>query len=454
MAYELKWGNRSWLYALALGLGLGLPILLLFSRMIGLENDQKAFWNYYSPMLGYYVLISICQSHYFRREPKPDMAGLFRQFVSIFGAVLIFYVNQAIMLNIFDITPFMANGDPHPLLLNGELIMHGHFTFIVFGFFIYGFDDFMFKGKLIGWMKSNLLKALFWYFFIWLVWAVLFYSDFGISKAHSWDSFDALGHNRMLAISQWTIIMSLLYALVFKDWLPYLQEKLRITNDFIYGIFLLIAAFAIGAAISYLLFFIAPGISPEGYDSIVENVAIDADTDIWHHILYMGTFPLIPAILLGVYTPNFSHVDDPNGRVLRRLAVLIPGIIVLYFAYHWIIARPEVFINYFFDDAVDKGFGLFGRPGKNWYHQLDLYFNFTVSIIPLTHHWFCGRWGFVRETEDDKEESDPSPRKRRPSTPEDRSIPGRGGTRIRDRSSERDRYGSRNVRDLSRREWR
>ncbi len=445
MAYELRWGNRTWIYALALGLGLGLPILLIFNSMLGFGDDQKAFWNYYSPMLGYYVLISICQSHYFRREPKPDMGGLFRQFVSIFGAVLIFYANQAIMLNIFDLPQVGVNIPPESYI-HGGIVMGGHFTFIVFGFFIYGFDDFMFKGKLVGWMKSNVMKALFWYFFIWLVWAIFFYWEDGIAGAAKATSFDGEALDRMLAISQWTIIISLLYALVFKDWLPYLQEKLRMKNDYLYGIFLLIAAFVIGAAISYLLFNIAPHISPESEIT---------DRETWHHILYMGTFPLIPAILLGVYTTNFNHIEDPNGRVIRRLAVLIPGIIILYFAYHWIIARPEIVVNFFFDDAVDKGFGLFGRPHEGWYHQLDLYFNFTVSIIPLTHHWFCGRYGFVKEVDD--EEPERPPRSRRPITVAERRYMEKredvsSGRPV--KASPRGRSHSENDPVLSRREWR
>jgi len=390
MNYELKWGNRTWLYALALGLGIGLAVLLIFKSMLG----DKTFWNYYSPMLGYYVLISICQSHYFRREPKPDMGGIFRQFVSIFGAVLIFYVNESVMLYIFGV-PQAGGFAPPTEYIHGSILTGGHFTFIVFGFFIYGFDDFMFKGKLVGWMKNDLVKALFWYLVIWVVWGILFYSDIGAGRAHSKDTFDGMALNRMLAISQWMIIMSLLYALVFRDWLSDLQERSGIESDMMFGLLLFGAAALIGAGIAYLLFYTAPLISPAG--------AHLTDSETWHHVLYMGTYPLTPAVLLGLYTANFNHVRGTGSRVVRRLAVLIPSIIALYFAYHWFIARPEILINFFADGTVDKGMGLFGEPHHNWYHQLDLYFNFTVSIIPLTHHWFCGKAGFMREVPDREE---------------------------------------------------
>jgi len=379
MGYELRWGKSTWIYALALGFGLGMPIILIFWEMLG----QKAFWNYYSPMLGYYVLISICQSHYFRRKPEPDMSGLFRQFVSIFGAVFIFFLNQTIMINVFGVP-----SEPAGALLHGGIIMSGHFTFIVFGFFIYGFDDFMFKGKLVGWMKKGVVKTVFWYLFIWLLWYLLFYMKGGVGQAYSTAAWDAADMDRVLAISQWIIIISLLYALVFRDWLPDLQKRLHLKNDYLYGLFLLAAAAGLGAGISYLLFAVVPYIAPWEHELTFGEK--------WHHILYMGTYPLIPAILMGVYTPNFSWVKTSGKRVLMRVALLIPSIILAYFAFHLIIAEPELIPNYFFPGLLSEGMGIFHREG-GWYHQLGLYFNFTVSIIPLTHHWFCGKAGFMKE---------------------------------------------------------
>ena len=259
----------------------------------------------------------------------------------------------------------------------------------------------------------------------------------------------------MLAISQWTIIMSLLYALVFKDWLPDLQEKLRVKNDYLYGVILFAAAFIIGGAIGFLLFYINPYISPEGYDTLLADPKVNIDRDMWHHVLYQGTFPLIPAILLGVYTKNFSNIGSSGARVLRRVAVLIPAIIVLYFAYHWLIARPEVLINFFSDGAVDKGFGLFGEPNATWYHQLGLYFNFTVSIIPLTHHWFCGKAGFMKEVPDEPVEGEAPGR--RYARPREQSVPEASVERpIRkaERRAPRESYGYRDTKANSRRGWR
>jgi len=377
MGYVLRWGNNTWLYGAALGLGFGLAILILFKDMLG----RDAFWNYYSPMLGYYVLISICQSHYFRRKPEPDMGGLFRQFASIFGAIVMFFVNQWIMITIFAVPV-----TPHDYLFSGGIVMAGHFSFIVFGFFIYGFDDFMFKGKLSGWMKNDLLKAVVWYFIIWLVWYLLFYMKGGIAQAYKASEFNGAHLDQLLAISQWTIIMSLLYALVFRDWLPDLQKMLRMKNDFLYGIFLFAAAVAIGAAIAYFCYYV--------FIPLIWEAPL-ASGERWHRILYMGTFPLTPAILMGVYTTNFAGTKSTGMRVIKRVALLIPIVLLLYFAFHLVFAEPYLIPNLISPGLMNESIGIFRQDG-GWWHQLDLYFNFTVSIIPLTHHWFCGKWGFMK----------------------------------------------------------
>ncbi len=374
MEYELKWGNKTWLYALALGLGFGMAILLLMHNMLG----RASFFNYYSPMLGYYVLLSICQSHYFRRPATPDMSGMFRQFVSIFGAIVIFFLNEMIMIHFLGIPTV-----DHSLLYSGDLVMSGHFTFIVFGFFIYGFDDFMFDGKLVGWMKGGLIKSAFWYMIIWILWILLYFLEGGLVQAQSVETFSNLQLFRMLGIAQWTIIMSLMLALVFKDFLPEIKMK----SDYTKGLFLLLASLFIGALIAYICYALTSYMAP--WDDL-------SAADRWHHVLYMGTFPLTPIILMGVYSNNFRSTEKPIDRVKKRLAALVPLTILVYFAFHLLIAEPERIAMMLGFDDVTRGVGMFGAQG-GWHHHLDLYFNFTVSIIPLTHHWFCGRAGFLKE---------------------------------------------------------
>ena len=105
---------------------------------------------------------------------------------------------------------------------------------------------------------------------------------------------------------------------------------------------------------------------------------------------------MTPAILMGVYTTNFARTKSTGMRVLKRLAILVPSIILVYFGFHLLIAEPYLIPNWISDGLMNESIGIFRSDG-GWYHQLDLYFNFTVSIIPLTHHWFCGKAGFMRQ---------------------------------------------------------
>jgi hypothetical protein len=364
MEYKLKWGNATWLYALGMGLLFGLGILLLSSRILG-EHFHE---SYYVPMLGYYVLLSIAQSHYFRTPPGPSMKGLFRQFVSIFGAVILFFVHETIMVGFI--------GIPQPLA------MPGHFTLIVFGFFLYGFDDFMYGGRLVRWLKNDILKAIFWYVVIWILWALFFAMKGGPVEGYSLETFHEETFFRWLACIQWIIIMSLMVALTFKDAIP----SLRIRNRWIEGTSLLIFSIVGGIVMGHICLGLIELLAPWGSVS---------NADKWHHVLYMGTYPLIPVVLMGVYTDNYSKIRNPMKRVSIRLAYLIPSVVLSYFLFHLVIASPEYIVNQISPGTLNKGIGIFGL--HPWHHHFDLVFNFTVSIIPLTHHWFSGKVGFVKK---------------------------------------------------------
>ena len=101
---------------------------------------------------------------------------------------------------------------------------------------------------------------------------------------------------------------------------------------------------------------------------------------------------------MALYSNNFNDIEDPFHRVVKRVMYLIPLVALSYFAFHFIIAQPELLPNKLLGTDLPSDMGFFGD--HHWNHHLDLYFNFTVSIIPLTHHWFCGRAGFLKEEEE------------------------------------------------------
>ncbi len=353
MEYELRWGKWTWMPALVIGTIIGAIILWLDFQQMGIAWHN----GYYMAMLGYYVMFSICQSHYFKVKPEPSWDGLARQWVSITSAVLIFYVNDWMMREVVGIP--------------GNLVMGGQFFFIVLGFFFFGMDDFMFKGALSKWIKKDAVKAIFWFIIIWVFWYILFAASWGLSRALG--VFDALANNIFLGSFQWTIMMSMMIAITWRDFL----ESIKWKSDIQRGLVLLPFSLIMGLVLGYICVFFIDVIQP-----FADPDAMLSSVDKWHHVLYMGTFPLIPIILFGIYSNHFNAIPDVKKKVMARTAFIASMVILGYFIFHLVTSET----------------GLFAVNGTNphWFHSQDLIFNFTVSIIPLSHHWFCGRVWFLR----------------------------------------------------------
>jgi len=344
MEYKLRWDKSTWLIALVVSGIIGVGILLMSYRGLG-----EAWHNaYYVPLLGYYVVLSICQSHYFKVKPEPSWNGLARQWVSITGAVFMFYGHEFLMKDVMGIS-------------SGAELMSSQFMFIVLGFFFFGMDDFMFKGQLSKWLKHDALKAIFWYVMMWIFWFVLF--------ALPWSLVGALGDFNdvrlfwFLGSFQWVIMMSMMIAITWRDYL----ETIKFKNNIDRGIKLLTFSLLAGFVIAFMCYQIV--------NSLVPGIA---EADKWHHVLYMGTYPLIPIILFGIYSNHFNHVKNEFKKAQFRTLWIAAWVIA-----GWIIFR-----------LVIAPSGLFGD--HPWWHHFDLVFNFTISIIALSHHWFCGRIGFMK----------------------------------------------------------
>lgn len=357
MAYALRWGKWTWIPVLVVSGILGVVILIM--GYWGMSTTW--FYAVYVPMLGYYVMWSICQSHYFKCNPKPNWEGFARQWVSITGAVFIFWVNEWIIGDVVGINEVYTSA------VAPNIVMAGHFTFIILGFFFFGMDDFMFKGALSKRIKSDAWKAVLWFAVIWIVWIPVFAIP-GL-WASALEGFDGGKLNMFLACFQWTIMMQMMTAITWRD----LLGETKFKNDYHRGAIMLSIALAMGVLIGSFCYYIIDWLSP----------TLDAST-IWHHVLYAGTYPLIPIIIFGVYSNHFNHMTDTKKKTIARTAFIAALVVMWYFAFRFIVAPS----------------GIFGE--HEWYKHFDLYFNFTISIIPLSHHWFCARLGAVKEVPDPK----------------------------------------------------
>ncbi|MCK5024835.1 MAG: hypothetical protein KAR56_04385, partial [Thermoplasmata archaeon] len=224
-------------------------------------------------------------------------------------------------------------------------------------------DDFMFKGQLSKWIKLDAFKAIFWYIVVWISWLILFAVPWGLSGALG--TFNDVYFFWFLGSFQWVIMMSMMIAITWRDYL----ETIKFKDNFDRGIKLLTAAMLAGFVIAYMCYQIVNFLDPDGLIS---------EADRWHHVLYMGTYPLIPIIVFGVYSNHFNHIKDTFVKTQHRTLWIVALVVVGWVLFRVIIAPS----------------GIFGE--HVWWHHFDLVFNFTVSIIPLSHHWFCGRIGFLK----------------------------------------------------------
>ena len=65
--YRLRWGSYTWIPALVGTAVIGFIALFLSTRVMG----EAWYGTYYVPMLGYFVMVSVCQAHYFKNAAAP-----------------------------------------------------------------------------------------------------------------------------------------------------------------------------------------------------------------------------------------------------------------------------------------------------------------------------------------------------------------------------------------------
>lgn len=370
--YELRWGNWTAAIMFSIVFFIGTFIMYVVYTRAEDVTGNGLFYQYYSPILGYFVVASICQSHYFRTSPTPNIHYSIRYFVSIGAAVILFASN----ILIFD-----AMG------IGQEDWTFGHFLWILFGFYMFGFDDFLFAAKLSEPLKYNAAKAALWYAVIWIMWAIMVFVD-SISILQNGAGNQHSNFNYFAGHYQWSVILLLIFAVQWKDIIPEFPKMWKgFKNPYVLGIFFTLVTIVGGYLIGEVLFQLNAWRFPE-----ISN------NSNWHHVLYQGTYPLTPIIIFGLYTKDLAigqyivlpiHLAGIKNvwiRTFARTMEVVVGAFALYLFFHLVLMPLEI-LHVPSNTHVPDPYV--------WYKSIDLYWNFTVSIIALTWHWFTARWGFV-----------------------------------------------------------
>lgn len=306
-----RWGRTTpWIATLF--------FLVLGSLIIAIAHTQGEhfFHTSYTICLGYFVTWSIAQSHYFKVKPDtPYAKGLLIYPFIIILSILSYHIGNWI---------FTAVNVP---------VTFSHFTFIMLGFFFFGLDDFIFKGRLSKWLGSDFLRFFFWLLVIILIWIGLF-SFLLKEEAQFWQFF---------GMFQWPIVCLLSYALLIRIPGKTLSFGRQFRN------FLLL--FIIGLVFAYFFRILSAN---------------------WHEVLNYGTIPLLPIIMQGLYFRRLAYTHE------RLYAVTALSLLQ--------------FILFFIMMAT----GVLGFVPLKVHDGPMLQWCFTVAILPLAHFWFTRFWGFKK----------------------------------------------------------
>ncbi len=355
--------QNAWLVSAPLGIIIGSLILCLNYYVIPLVIEDY-FNRVFSAWLGYYVLCSIIQAHFFnyfgigkprvveeRRDALYAGLGALRHFVSIAAGLALFCA-----VELFAVISS----------LDKSLIGKAHNSLIIIGFFWAAFNDTCWDGVLDNWIPHPPLRLVIWGPVVVSCWLIVFYLPLGLGSAMR--DFNPLRLNVVLGVWQWVIICNLGTGLVVNDVVATARARGLLPFTAIQlGLIRTAAIMSGGVVLAVIALTFTRSAFPAA--SVV---------DAWHSVLAIGTHPLAGLIPMALYSGSFRKVDHLGLRLGLRMTVLVACTVVSYVVVHGIMSLG--FLNSDHHSAL---------------HHPDVLWNFLTSILGLTHHWFSGRWGFM-----------------------------------------------------------
>lgn len=345
---KVRFGNWMQVIALMICTFIGTVVTVFFFR-----QGEELFQSYIL-WLGWFVVLSIGQSHDLQPWDKPHASGLWRYPITIIAAYLVHLITQYYYFHCQSpafFAPFFA-----PI------------TFILLAFFFLGIDDFIFGGRIAQKLRvgkihanSNASEVNYWlsgltllglrFCGIVLIWHAVYFILVRFS-----------GFNFFYAFFQWAVIGLLLIAVPLRDLLKLSGQELRwqitaFASTFAFGLFAAVFLFALNRKL----------------------FAIAGNTN-WHLVLIEGTFPLCFVVLKTLYGKGYEvfFPYKPELDILWR----ITGILIK--SGLWFLIFSLGFIKLFPGATLTSH-----NPGLAW--------NFTIAIILYTWHWYTRRWLVLKE---------------------------------------------------------
>eukprot|EP01029_Cantina_marsupialis_P014850 TRINITY_DN325094_c0_g1_i1.p1 TRINITY_DN325094_c0_g1~~TRINITY_DN325094_c0_g1_i1.p1 ORF type:complete len:365 (+),score=72.46 TRINITY_DN325094_c0_g1_i1:237-1331(+) len=320
-----------------------------------LFNLFVRYVNNFITILSYYSVLGITQS-FFLGVDKVCAFSFYQIATGFFGCGMLHHFNRVLM----------------ELILDGETekgqILDGHFYFIIIAFYIMPMDGLVFRFGLSKFTKNPFLQIIFWFSVTYVVWYITYLSPWIVDASGENDTYTK---NWVYSFIEWFMAIEFITGLAFEDiaesikWLD--RKHFAIRGLILTGYY---------AVVTFIMMYASYYLCYLGWDDDEMT-----KTERWFQSFLFGTYPLIPAALMELYSENFRYEKSPLWRFLKRWGTILVFSVVNYFLFH-LYYVPLNFIGQ-----------------HKWTENNDINFNFTLLAIPMTYLWYFRRFGLLKTVE-------------------------------------------------------
>ncbi|KAH3760847.1 hypothetical protein Pelo_7342 [Pelomyxa schiedti] len=350
--WQLRWGNRTWMLPLLISTILSMLIIAWAWRY----KNGAWFGVMYVPLMGYYILFSIYQVHFYpsvpQATPEPSVKGMDRYIIIFIVTIVMWFLHNAVLSMYFKET---------------KRLVTAHISFIITGFFCGAWEDTCWGPvQFTKWpsvknpalfSKTLHLRGIFWYSFSWLVWFLVVVLICGLGRTNP----DWILLQWYLAVTQMAIVTQLSAGL----WTKPFWETVTFVHPYSKGLIMTGAWWFNATSATLIIYFIASSCWPQGKPA-----------DIWHFCTTCGSYPLAPAVCFGLYGDTFKTLFSSKTAHAIFAYFFIAGVSILDFLlFHLVYTQ----------------FGV-TPAAPTWFQDVDLVTNFTIVLFLLTWYWFTQRY--------------------------------------------------------------
>eukprot|EP01029_Cantina_marsupialis_P026595 TRINITY_DN7194_c0_g1_i1.p1 TRINITY_DN7194_c0_g1~~TRINITY_DN7194_c0_g1_i1.p1 ORF type:complete len:445 (-),score=45.52 TRINITY_DN7194_c0_g1_i1:106-1440(-) len=330
----------------------GLALLWFAHEYMGID-----WYNNFAAIIKYYVLLGYVQK-LFIGVKRACAFSFYQALTGFFGCGLLYNFNQMILEHFSD-----SKGDVP------KQITFGHSYFVVIAFCVMSMDTLVFRRHLSKFTNNDFLQILIWFLISYVIWYFIYITPFIGEEVD--------GHKRNLIYASlgWFMSFQFITEFSFQDVINNIKWLNR-KHFLIRGLILIDYLVLITLATKYISYYV----SYLGWNNDEMS-----KTERWYHVVDFGTYPLLPSVLMSLYSESCNNERRTLFRYCKRWGYIVVSSIAIYFIYHIYIV-PMGFLGHDGDGEDNK-----------WFKYDDSTFIFCLLALPLTHHFYFCRFGFLKK---------------------------------------------------------